>query len=253
THHLSPISHNECINKPTSTSLSSNQSPTLTMPSLMSLPRELRDQIIDLALTPVQPPTIRTLNASTGTIEEAPTRKPDDDKISSSDSIFRPPEEHTQPARNAYRPQALGLLCANSQLNAEVLERAERQPQTCIVDWVVLDAVYEVRTWIAIPISTRSALDCVEINIRCYGWSNIDVDDAVTRAVYSLLEYAGNLLTFGCTGAGDPYCDDSIQQYWYPRMPACSKRLRISIDTQASPAADLPFLRKVASFFKYRL
>lgn len=140
------------------------------MPSLLDLPRELRDIILDLVVsTPaVARPDLRNRYFTT-----APDRTELDDLIYVS---------WTDSTNVRYAPRSpctnsLPLLLVNRQLHAETLDALHRLPtrHSYELDVVIVDEEALYPTWISVPaLSTR--VDRVYTTIRMLGTSKTSID-----------------------------------------------------------------------------
>ncbi|KAF2869221.1 hypothetical protein BDV95DRAFT_578617 [Massariosphaeria phaeospora] len=119
------------------------------MPGFFDLPRELRDQILDLTLS--SPITI-PLNS---------TRKVSNDHVYWHDlrRVFYP----TWHA--AHRPNALGLLLSNRQLYAETFHLLSKEPPIFVLDLAIVNESWLWLTWRFIPPNSLPLLEKVQINL----------------------------------------------------------------------------------------
>jgi hypothetical protein len=126
------------------------------MPNILDLPNELIFDIIDLALS-----TSLILNPP----DAKRCRRGEDNKVCYIDSDA------------AYQPNALALLLACKQLNAQTALYISKSPRICELDIALVDAIDLFPTWRYIPTRNGSApamLDKVVVNLIpcCHGRYN---------------------------------------------------------------------------------
>jgi hypothetical protein len=129
--------------------ISSKGSTTYTTMSLLSLPQEVRDQILDLVLIAQSPPP----------------RGPCDKQERQPTCDFR---YHV--SLEAYKPNATGLLLTNHQLSAETKQNIQRKKDLAFrLDVMVVQERELWPTWTSIPCSNLNLVDTVKVTFRIFG------------------------------------------------------------------------------------
>lgn len=129
--------------------------------SLLKLPREIRDLIIDLVVTDRRQPPRDSRDvpeSSRRTIQTWEYRS----WVGLQDILFETDQPHAS---------ASGLLCASQQLNRETLESLDRRPQAERAYSLDLMFVAERElwpTWTYVPVQSRS-IDQLDVDIRIVG------------------------------------------------------------------------------------
>ncbi|CAI6336642.1 unnamed protein product [Periconia digitata] len=138
------------------------------MASLMTLPRELRDQICkEVILSPLTEPPELGLSF---------------DAILDGRRSYQEPKTAawSSPYAVRYQPSAIvasvtPLLLVNHQLYAETMDNLRTMPQTrtCDLDLIVLDEMFLCPTWIRVPVLTNN-VDRVNVKFRIAGFLHQD-------------------------------------------------------------------------------
>lgn len=137
----------------------SDQSVTsTTMPSLLSLPREIRDCIIDYVIVSQRkPPTGR---------DDDPSER--DLRIQFEDTYWKEIGNliYFENSPTAFRPAFGGLLLACQQLRAETLEQASKVDVPMILDVLVVNEEKIWVTWLSLPAHTGRMIEKLDIHYR---------------------------------------------------------------------------------------
>jgi hypothetical protein len=123
------------------------------MPHLLTLPRELRDMIIDFVLA---------------SPSKRPCDSPQNDEQPRTDW-----DEYTQipTERSAYRTTSFGLLTANMQLSCETRQRIEsmRCKPVHQLDVMVVNGKEFLPTWINVPSLKSTRIEELQVTFRIFG------------------------------------------------------------------------------------
>ena len=115
-------------------------------PPLIKIPRELRDEIIDIVLssTPVLRPT-----------------QPNEPSVPENEHDFLNPEK-------IYVSPGIGLLLSSRRLRVETLQRAATIRIPYVVELAVHRDLWVVPIWTSVPLQRGPIIDRVEVNIRVH-------------------------------------------------------------------------------------
>ena len=185
------------------------------MANLMTIPRELRDTILSLALRARwQPPN---------TIAEI--EQQDRDFTDADDWWDKAVYSSTNP--DDYRSSALPLLLTSKQIKAETLEAVSRAPIQYELDVKFLKEHYLVPTWVSIPVLSpkvhhlRATFQSVGVYERKVGALNLKERYALydiwrsgcggpTRYLWTFYSMLTQFLKFGPTGPADPDTERNV-------------------------------------------
>lgn len=128
------------------------------MASLLSLPREVRDDIIDyIVASRRDPPIAQHGEASDG-----------DNRVQLDDTHWKDVGNLVYFERSplAFRPACGGLLLANRQLREETLERASKVDIPYVLDFLIVGEQKIWVTWLALPAQKSPMIEKLEIHVR---------------------------------------------------------------------------------------
>ncbi|KAF2677809.1 hypothetical protein K458DRAFT_156467 [Lentithecium fluviatile CBS 122367] len=184
------------------------------MPSLLTLPRELRDEIIGLVVASNIPlPADRT------------RRRARDYRVWSMDHVVFHP---SSPA--AYRPSSLSLLLTSKQIYAETLSRLEQAETDLEVDVAFLDMAWLWPTYRVIPPRTERPLKRMDVNISLVQ-SEEEARTVRMRVTYDTFwGFAHRLLVVG-----------PIRDAYKPKGGICVKELRLNLDMDKNRTGNYMF------------
>lgn len=126
-----------------------SQTKTISNSSLLALPRELRDEIIDYVVNALRP--------APNLDQELPGHL--EGRRGHNGCYYETSE-------GATRPQFYGLVWANHQLRAETLERAGKVHVPYKLDILVFDSSHMLFTWLSIPYQIGPMVGELCINVR---------------------------------------------------------------------------------------
>ncbi|KAF2450261.1 hypothetical protein P171DRAFT_136957 [Karstenula rhodostoma CBS 690.94] len=128
------------------------------MPSLLSLPREIRNDIIDYVVASQRdPPTAPDDDASGRDLR----RQFEDTHWKEIGNLI-----YFESSSTAFRPAFAGLLLACQQLRAETLERASRVEVPMILDVLIVNEEKIWATWLSLPANTGRMIEKLDIRYR---------------------------------------------------------------------------------------
>ncbi|KAF2470500.1 uncharacterized protein BDR25DRAFT_35276 [Lindgomyces ingoldianus] len=209
------------------------------MPSLLSLPRELRDQIIDhvmfslLDAPPAPPKGSSPENFQRKIFDKEPTY------LYPKDLIYYPSSSA------AYEPTSKGLLQTCHQLRAETLDRrAKLVISSAVLDVMLVEEKSLWPTWLSIPPKMPPIIERLEIRIRICGsprikeslQSRVRFGGCISSPIpYGLFGIVDRFLAVGTTGECPPWFwrkyETSVPAY---RPQYCIKSLHIVVDTNVA-------------------
>ncbi|KAJ4289211.1 hypothetical protein N0V90_011553 [Kalmusia sp. IMI 367209] len=132
------------------------------MPSLLTLPRELRDDMIDYVVRSYRrsPPIVRDEGDSNGA-----------ERIQFKDTHWKDIGNliYFEKLASAFQPTFGGLLLASKQLRAETLERASRINIPHVLDLLIVNDEKIWVTWLSMPEKTSLIIEELKINVRFQG------------------------------------------------------------------------------------
>lgn len=179
------------------------------MPSLLSLPREIRDEIIDYVIASQRsPPTTRHDDSS-----ERNTR------IQFEDTHWREIGNlmHFESSPTAFRPAFAGLLLACQQLRAETLERESKLDVPMVLDLIVVDEEQIWLTWLSIPLIKKNMIESLDIKYRflCDGHEQLHRTSNTGKWCINFVTQLGYLMCrILAVGSAGPLYDTDRQKTW---------------------------------------
>jgi hypothetical protein len=162
------------------------------MPSLLHLPQELRDMIIEIAIT-TGTDALQDLNATAESAEYAELLDIEYWSWSQGRDVLYP--------RKAVKPNALPLLLVNRDLYVQTGAVLNRINCACELDVILVEEYQLWATWISVPTFAHK-LDCVHVSFRIFprtkptpdGYRGFAMSDDTPPAIYwqlhSLLEHS---------------------------------------------------------------
>lgn len=134
---------------------------TTNMPTLLSIPRELRDHILHYVILAQQ--------------NEAPPLDQAFNDLVQEREILREPQLRAWSTTVLYQaesvvPNANSLLLVNRQIHVETLENIKRLDiRQYDLDIIILDEILPLPTWLRVPVLMRAILDAVNVTFRIAG------------------------------------------------------------------------------------
>jgi hypothetical protein len=138
------------------------------MPSLLSLPREIRDEIIDYVVHSSRPAPAKPARdvppADAGRVEF------DDVGLWPGFSDIRYNNlAQFESLPDAFEPPCSSLLRTCHQLRAETLERQAKVQVPCVLDMLIVNGKDLYLTWLSIPLQRSPIIEHLKINVRVSG------------------------------------------------------------------------------------
>lgn len=184
------------------------------MASLLSLPRELRDTIIDYVVTSQRRDPPIALEGDTDS-ESA-------ERVQFEDTYWKEIGNlvYFEKSPAAFQPSFGGLLLACQQLHAETLERASKFDVPYVLDILIVNEEKIWVTWLSMPWKRLPIIDKLKINVRMqctgYNWSGDSEGPAKTENFTIIFgtqmrNLLYRILAVGCSG---PIPDGKRRKLW---------------------------------------
>ncbi|KAK3201530.1 hypothetical protein GRF29_185g1205152 [Pseudopithomyces chartarum] len=180
------------------------------MASLLSLPRELRDTIIDHVITSDRRSPPIALEGNTDS-EGAERVQFEDTHWKEIGNLI-----YFEKSPAAFQPSFGGLLLACQQLRSETLERASKFKVPYVLDILIVSEEKIWVTWLSMPCNRGSVIDGLTINVRMqcdgYDWTVSTKTDNFTLVFGTQMRnLLYRILAVGCAG---PIPDDKRRKLW---------------------------------------
>jgi hypothetical protein len=136
------------------------------MPTLLNIPRELRDHILHYVILAQQ--------------NEAPPLDQSFTNLVQEREILRNPKLRAWSTTVLYQtatviPNATSLLLVNRQIHVEALENIKRlEARQYDLDVIILDEILPLPTWLRVPVHTTTNLDAVNVTFRIAGRYDVE-------------------------------------------------------------------------------
>jgi len=135
--------------------------------SLLSLPRELRDEIIDYVIQSRRPAPGKPDRDVSST--EAGRVRFDDVGMWSTSSRFNGDVTYFESSPEAFEPTFSNLLRTCHQLRTETLERQATVQIPCVLDMLIVNGKDLWATWLSMPLQRSFVIERLKINVRVSG------------------------------------------------------------------------------------
>jgi hypothetical protein len=182
---------------------------SIVVPSLLSLPREIRDNIIDYVVAfQRDPPTAGDDNFSG---EEQRTQFEDTYWKDYGNLIY------FESSPTAFQPAFGGLLLACQQLRAEALERASKVDIPMVLDLLVINEEKIWVTWLSLPANTGHMIEKLDIKYR-YQYDGQEQTEETPKTYTWIIRFGTQLrsLLYRILAVGNagPLPDANRRQVW---------------------------------------
>ncbi|KAK7180986.1 hypothetical protein DPSP01_012343 [Paraphaeosphaeria sporulosa] len=179
------------------------------MPSLLSLPLEIRDNIIDYVITSQRdPPTARNDHSS---------RR--DTRIQFEDTHWKEIGNliYFESSPTAFRPAFGGLLLACQQLRADTLKRVSKADVPMILDVLAVNEETIWVTWLSLPLITGRMIEKLDIQYR-YQYDGQEQSEETTNTHKWTLDFTTQLryliYRILAVGSAGPLPDSNRRRLW---------------------------------------